>query len=575
MSIATQIILPFSSIFPDETPKEVNEYLQGIPKEILMTAGCFFLGFNNFGSQYSDPENFIKMHLGSNSAQIEEATKNIKAFLAENGYVTETPTILFVVSSLRLFEIAFQLDERKQNKTQKQSELDIFKAYLVLNGKLSQRSQTISQIEQLFHGHKRTAANLLFNQFDRNDLINYNKSELYSTQLLRAVMFFEFLIQREDCYLLLQEFYRYFGVKDYKDYLKRLLTLAFAVITAENEAHTDIRLDDDAQVYFLDRLAINNIEIIDDFDFKAIRANPIYKVADGIYRIISPLFAIELIYNGLFWKFKEVYNQMPEHNRPKNLQGLKTLDFSEKYVLNSILRKYFGDRYIQKTGKELDGRYDGAPDYYVRNLDNIILFESKDIMINAEVKESLDFLKIQEALSEKLYKKANGKPNAVLQLIKSITKILSKKQGFDNDYSADEAIINSVIILHHRMFNNAGLNKFINFWFQEELQILKDQGFNITNVRPLVIIDIDTLIFNQDVFADRFLDLELCLREYQTNYIGYSPETNRNSNSNGYISTAYKNSFLPFSKYLENKISQMDLPPIPREVAVKHSQIFN
>ena len=572
-----QIILPFSAVFPNESPREIKEYIKGISKETLITAGCFFLGFKTYGSKYADPSAFLKMLFGSDKVQIEKAEQNIKAFLAANRYVSETPTIPHVVSSLQFFEIAYKLDAAEQTKTQKQSELDILKAYLLLNESLSERTRTVEQIEQHFQGHMRIVANHLFYQFDRFDLTNYDTDKLYSTQLLRACMFFEFLSQRKDCALLLHEFYRHFEVKDHKDYLKRILTLSFAVITAEKEAQTDIVLENDPeQASFLDRMAINNAEIIDDFDFKAIRANPIYKVSEGIYRIISPLFAIELIYNGLVWKFKEIYDKMPEQDRPKSFQGLKTLDFSEKFVLNSVLPKYFDERHMQKTGQELDENYQGAPDYYVRNLNSIILFESKDIMINAEVKQSVDFLKIEQALKEKLYKKSNGKSNAVLQLIKSIEKILSKKQAFDSDYSLDKVTISPVIILHNRMFNNTGLNKFINFWFQEELQILKNKGFKISNIRPLVIIDIDTLIFNQDLFSDRTLDLESCLHEYQTQYVGYSgPGSVQHPIAQQFSPTADKESLLPFAKYLENKILHMGLRRIPREAKLKNTEIFN
>lgn len=579
MSFSTQVVLSFSAIFPEETPNQPKEYLQGISRETLMNLGCFFLGFKNYGSQYEDPVDFMKMFFsGNNTDLLERSKENIKTYLNTNGYHTETATIPYALSSLELFENAFNLPESVQTKTKRQSEIDIFKFYLLLNQNLmSKRSQIIAQVEKHFHGQKKIAANLLFYQFNSFDLTNYHFDKLFSTQFLRALMFFDFLNQREDCNLLLREFYSYFGVEDYKDYLKRILPLAFGVIKGDLEAHTDIVLDEQAtqeDIDFLDKLAVDNLVLLDDFDFKSIRANPIYKVSERTYRIISPPFAIELIYNGLYWKFREVYDQMPKTRKPKDLYSLKTYEFSEKFVLNKILGEYFGNRYIQKTGKELDRNYEGAPDYYVRNSNSIILFESKDIMINAAVKESVDLLEIQQALAEKLYKKADGTPKAVMQLIRSITKILTNQQKFDEDYSADDVIISPVIVVHYRMFNNAGLNKFINFWFQEELHLLKEKGLKISNVKPLVIIDIDTLIFNKDVFADRILELENCLFEYQADYVGFDGN-GRFFTSKYYHDKAFKESFLPFDHYLDNKIDKMGLRKTPREIKENGFKIFD
>ena len=438
------------------------------------------------------------------------------------------------------------------------------------------RDSTIHQIDDLLPFHKKATGILLFLQLHNFDLTNYDIDKLFTTQFLRALMFFDFLQQREDCQTLLKEFYKYFEVEDYKEYLKRILPLTTSIVKKDKEAHTDIVLDESAtekDIEFLNKLAIDNIELLEDFDFKNIRSTPIYRISDRTFRIISPLFAMELVYNGLYWKFKGINDNLTKQEKPKDLYGLKTFEFSEKFVLNTVLKEFFGDRFLQKTGEELDRNFNGAPDYYVRNDNKIILFESKDIMLNAQIKESMDFLEIQQALSEKLYKKEDGTGKAVMQLIGNIRKILTSKLGFDTDYSVKDVIINPVVVLHYRMFNTPGLNKFINFWFQEELLVLKNEVINITNVKPLVIIDIDTLIFNKDVFADRILELENCLIDYQNDYVGYLGE-GRFFTSEEYQKQALFNSFLPFGAYLDDKIDKMGLRKSPRDIENKGFKIF-
>ncbi|EJL62810.1 hypothetical protein [Flavobacterium sp. CF136] len=581
MKFSMKLVLSFSEVFPNENPKQLHEYLLGIDRKTLMKIGSFFLGFNHRGSQYSDPIAFMQMFFSPQNSEIMQiASQNIMAYLEQNGHTLENAEIPYVVSSLKFFEFAFNTDGTAggHNKSEQQIEIDIFKAYLLLNEQLTKvRDATIHQIDNLLPLHKKATAILLFLQLHNFDLTNYDIDKLFVTQFLRALMFFDFLHKREDCKTLLQEFYKYFDVEDYKEYLKRILPLTSSIIKKDKEAHTDIVLDGSAaekDIEFLNKLAIDNVGVLEDFDFKNIRATPIYRVSERTFRIISPLFAMELVYNGLYWKFKEINDKLTKQQKPKDLYGLKTFEFSEKFVLNTVLKEIFGERFVQKTGEELDPHFDGAPDYYVRNNNKIILFESKDIMLNAQIKESMDFLEIQHALSEKLYKKEDGTGKAVMQLISNVRKTLTLKLGFDTDYSAEDVIISPVLVLHYRMFNTVGLNKFINFWFQEELQILKNEGLNVSNVRPLVIIDIDTLIFNKDVFADRIIELENCLTDYQTDYVGYNG-LGRLFTSQHYQNQALQNSFLPFAAYLDDKVDKMGLRKAPRDIENKGFKIFD
>ncbi|MEN2412151.1 hypothetical protein [Flavobacterium mesophilum] len=579
MKFSMKLILSFSDVFPEEKPKLLSEYLEGIDRKTLMKIGSFFLGFNHRESQYADPITFMQMFFSDRNIEIfQKASQNIDSFLAEKGETLKNAEIPYVVSSLKFFETAFNSDgEIALSKSEEEIERDVFKAYLLLNEQLTKvRDKAIDQIDSLLPPHKKATGLLLFLQLHNFDLTNYDLDKLFTTQFLRALMFFDFLHTREDCKMLLEKFYKYFDVEDYKEYLKRILPLTTSVIKKDKEAHTDIVLDDSADnndVEFLNKLTIDNIELLEDFDFKNIRSTPLYRVSGRTFRMISPLFAMELVYNGLYWKFKEINDKLPKAARPKDLYGLKTFEFSEKYVLNTILKEIFGERYIQKTGDELDKNYDGAPDYYVRNGNLMLLFESKDIMLNSKVKESMDFLEIQQAISEKLYKKEDGTPKAVVQLIKNIRKALTMQLGFEKDYSPEKLIIHPVITLHYRMFNTVGLNKFINFWFQEELQILKNEGLKISNVKPLVMIDIDTLIFNKDVFADRIIEFEDCLADYQTDYVGYNGQGRIFTTQQSY-NQALQNSFLPFSAYLDDKIDKMGYRKIPRDIENRGFKIF-
>lgn len=579
MKFLHKIVLPFSAIFPEEKPKSIEEYLEGIDRETLLKTGSFFLGFSHSGSKYANPYDFMAMFFSEGNTSIfQESILNLERFLFDSNLKYSDVEIPYVISSLLFFESAFELDNTQNTKSQEDVEVSILKAYLLLNeDSTSKYNGAFNELARKLPKHKLPAYILLAQQLHNSDITNYSLDKLFSTQFIRALLFFEFLNQRDDCKVLLKEFYKYFGVNDYQDYLKRILPLSTNIIMRDKESYTDIVFDDSStekDTEFLDRLIINDIEVIEDFDFKNIRSKPLYKVSNGIYRFISPLFAMESIYNGLYWKLKEINDKLPKADKPKDLYGLKTYEFSEKFILNSILNECFNGRYFTRTGHELEGKYDGAPDYYVRTNKSITVFESKDIMLNAEIKQSVSLDEIEKALVEKLYKKADGKPKAVMQLINSAVKILSGELGFDSDYNLDELRINPVLILHNRMFNAGGLNKILNFWFQEELILIKDRGYDISKVSSLTIIDIDTLIFNKDVFVDQKIELEDCLSEYQENFLEYSTFGKSFASEKDAIQ-AIKDSYLPFANYLDAKVDQMGLREIPREIKEKGYKIFD
>ena len=130
------------------------------------------------------------------------------------------------------------------------------------------------------------------------------------------------------------------------------------------------------------------------------------------------------------------------------------------------------------------------------------------------------------------------------------------------------------MVLHYRIFNTSGLNKWINFWFQDELENLKTEGYNVSKVKPLVLIDIDTLIFNKDVFKNNKLTLEEVLSFYQDNFINFSVK-GRKYRSEEEATQASKNSLIPFGDYLDDKIDSEGLRVIPEEFKEKAYGLFD
>lgn len=582
MKLTGKIVITFNDIFPGEKPLELNEYLEGIDKKMLVKFSSFILGFSR-NSEYENPLAFLRMYFSQENKEfVEEVFKNLKKLINKDDFGMETYSFPYMVSSLSFFENA---QDKKYGESKEYSnqeiEIRVFKAYLLLN-KINTTDRTPILNESTKHLKaeisKYATAYCLGLFLNSSDFSNYDVRKIFVTQTIRAISFFNFLEEREEAQELLKEFYKEYNISNYQDYVKGLLPIKISVITKEKDAHTDINIPEGenqaSSIEFLEKFSIDEAQLLQEFDFVNIRSTPIYRVAANTFRLTYPLFVLELIGNGLYFKFKAINEKLPKAKKVKDLYGLKTYEFSEKYILHRILKEYFGNRYFQRNGDELDAEFDGAPDYYVRNGKRIFLFESKDILINAKVKQSSDFKVIDNELAIKLYKNEKGKPKAVLQLINNIRKVLSKTLEFDSGFNPKNVITHPVLVLHYRIFNTAGLNKWVNFWFQDELEKLKQEGYNISNVKPLVLIDIDTLIFNKDVFKNRKLSLEEVLKYYQDNFINFSVK-GKKYHSQEEATQATKNSLIPFGEYLDEAVESKGLRVIPEEFKEKAYGLFD
>src|SRR5690606_9888133 len=127
--------------------------------------------------------------------------------------------------------------------------------------------------------------------------------------------------------------------------------------------------------------------------------------------------------------------------------------------------------------------------------------ESKDFLIRADKKATFDFNVYEEEIGKTLHfeLRPNGtkKAGAVLQLINNIKRILKKEFTADTAYHYKDVFIYPVLITHDHQYDTPGFNDLVNDWFQDELNTLEEEGLFIKRVKPIVVVNIDSLIFHQ------------------------------------------------------------------------------
>jgi hypothetical protein len=512
------LLLEFHSAFPGEVPLRVEEYLKGGSREMILKVAAFLLGFKSHESKYNDYKELLKMFFGMQNHNVATHLYNRIRGLEAEGYSVR---VINTHTSLTIFECFFEQPDEEATQSDAEFEVNFFKAYLVLN------TQYTATQQKAFESTKGLDKDLAFPMmmfcmnYPVSDKQHYDIREIWITQLLKATLLFQFLESNERTIKLYKAFLDYFKVSNWQEYLKSFLPLTLSMMQNKNESHTDFDVPEgegfERACAFLDKLIVKTEEDLNEHDFLTLRSKPFYKVKEGVYRIIFNLFVVEKIFKGMYFLLRDVNDTLPEETQVKALKSLYGDYFSERVLLYHIVEVIFPDKCIKFSGQQLvEQGISGGADYYVRKKKDILVFESKDFLIPADAKMSFDFDRYQDEFEKKLYfeiVKGKEKLVGVMQLIAFIKRLLLKGFTADRDYNYREVSIYPVIVVHDHQYNVPGFNTLINYWFQAELEDLKAEGLYTTHVKPLVVINIDSLIYHQ-VGLQESITLNKVLEKY-------------------------------------------------------------
>lgn len=569
LRIKTIEVLEYKIIFPDENPRALKDYINGIKKEILFKASCFFSRLSS-DSVYRDDYHqlLLDWFQEGNIEFLNEVRLKIEDYEKD-----KRVTILNSYSSLRLFELILQeWEEEKNPKSDLESEIDLFKAYLLLNKEYVDKDNTALETTKNL-SEKCYLQGLFFTRNFRDyDIINYKLDKSIICQFQKAYLLFEYLSSNDKFNELLNIFYSYYSCKDWKHYLEKVFSLVLSLTKTTEKGNIEIKVQKNnefqANCEFLEKFSISDDNTYgEEIDFLKIRSNPLFKIEFGRYLVICDLFLSEKLFKGLYFKLKE-FNQSLT-NPFKNLKSIYCDLFSEKKLLYELMEYVFKNRYVKFSGEELkNAGITAEPDYYIRNRNKVLLFESKDILIPADVKNKGDFNDLRKSFRRKLYFDVDSnnkkiKPKAILQLIRNIKRLLNNEDFIIIDKEIKNKTLNiyPILVLHDNLYNVFGMNKLINFWFYNELKKLKNKGYEIKKVRPLTIIDIDTIIYLQEALRMRKCCFDKFIDKYQKNLINYNLKKLKTQEIAFEI---IQNSLLSFSDYLENEniIKKNITPPL-------------
>jgi len=259
---------------------------------------------------------------------------------------------------------------------------------------------------------------------------------------------------------------------------------------------------------------INANEVIplsENEDYKRFRNTPLIELEQDCYLLTDEKFIIQKVFTSLIFALIPISELSAQ-----TFFGIYDKIFSEKWFFYKFMRKAFKplrtDAFCEGTiFEKRDKKNIGYPDFYIRVKNSIFIFEHKDIRIPARERMSKDYEVIEKVIYNKFveYKDKKGKnvPMGVVQLAKNADQILEGNFPFDK-FNPKRVRVYPILVTFDGMFNQAGLNTFLNTEFRK-----KTKG-NRYKIADLTVMDINTLVLFYSKFANNIIHLPKNLNAY-------------------------------------------------------------
>ena len=428
--------------------------------------------------------------------------------------------VLNISSSLAFAEFVLLNSEQlftEQTKNEEEIVLSILKTYLLFNTDQENAEKGLQLIQSnLLHEPISTlVVSMNFHEFE---LQNYELVDILISELGKSIEFFKYLESTESLNQHLKTFLEKYKSESWHQWLTKYLPLIAPVVTEENFSFNDLHIKkDDDYERNSEFLSLFSTEVKPRVkpDYIALRSNPLIRIDDSTFRIISKQFILEKLYKSIQFEFSRTINDsIDEQYKIADFRATHCDEFSEQTLAYKFIADSFPNKWIKKSGNEFKQHgYEGEPDFYLRFKNKVLIFESKDVILTGNEKQSRSSTTLNKALKKKFYKieSAQGiidQKKAVLQIIETIKSIFNLEYDKIDNYNPDNIRIYPILLTHDRSFNSLGVNQLINSWFEDELQSEFNQT-QLNRIGRITVLDISSLIMYHEILKSRKVKLEM------------------------------------------------------------------
>ena len=209
------------------------------------------------------------------------------------------------------------------------------------------------------------------------------------------------------------------------------------------------------------------------------------------YAITNMTFVVEHLFNSVYFELKS-FRKDAGFMSDDEFRQYYTTEFSQKYMFEGYVKQCMPSTVIcSVSGSQCDALLEQAknngvntdgivpPDYYLKVPEGCIIFEYKDALTSAKVKESRNAEKLFADIRRNFYENDKGSHKGVTQLLDSAKAIQEGAFFFDN--LETDSIIYPVLVVDNPVYSMRGM-----------------QGLRSETIKPLVLMDVATLKLYSD-----------------------------------------------------------------------------
>lgn len=514
MQVSVQLLsIIYSRVYP-ELDESIEQIAKTIPSDFLKMFAARVVTiqvFDNFHETYLKEldlffidEKFLK----------EEIIKIINANYSDDEQ--ERLELLNPLSSLKILELSIISNNTDNWHNITEYRKSLFRLYL----KINEINLQTHIINDGYIKKQKMAIQLplfLLNaSFYAHDLINFSFKNILLVNHVKCCLLFFYLQKNSKYDMHFEEFKKIYNVNSVFEYLARIIEVCDVLNTRNAMELLIFRVSKNSNSEFYKSLTVQNISSDENIDFRAIRSHPLLLLESNTYTTSHPLFITDKLFKGIYFDFNFINSSLKKNNKISNFRSVFTTEFSENTLLYEIMNFINVD--TKKTwisGKQIkDSGCDEEPDYLIINENSIVVFENKDVLINAKFKETPILENLITEIRNKLLVEDNGRGVGVRQLVTNIRNINKSKYKIELSSELKKITIYPVLITYDNIFNAPGINKMINNWFIDEINNPSIEKLHFKCINPICVINIDTIIQLSELIRDRLVSFEEVFQYY-------------------------------------------------------------
>ncbi len=512
-------VIQYTDIFPEDRDRlpEVETLIKGINRAHLCTMTTNMLSrlveqpfFDNDLDPRKEEFDYVRFFLsGKNAAFIQDIVERYRRFKDDEETIRRVK--VKHVATTKAAVMAFQRQlfavPPSEDEPTEQSEIDFFKALLLINQKVYEFSFDDNKHEEEPYD-LRLAHLFLANNYANEDVDASDIHDVFRRQLVKSVELFTYLCRDKRMKPIRERFYAHYKIGNWVDYIIPHVACIHwmkeksGLLKVEGKHHTGRK----ARRVFK-QSAIDQSEVIsyrDNADYMAFRGKPLIRMGKYSYAITNLTFVVEHIYNSVYFELKK-YRKDAGFTNDDDFRRYFTTEFSQNFMLNRFVgRGLCGKEVVALNGRQCDEivKASGAenvnpPDFYLRYEDSCVLFEFKDTLLAGKLKDERNPEKFFDEIKKKFLVNQDGSLKGVAQLMANAKAIQEGTFIFDREVNKDLTVY-PVLVVDNPVYTMRGMHTKLEYLMRD---YCREKGITGATIRPLVLVDVATLRLYADYFS--------------------------------------------------------------------------